>query len=322
MYYRLQFVWHSIAFSIRFKGLFLFLVVIPKFHVARMTRKDFIRACGLLGLSIPLDRFSTVNALREYSRPGKVIIIGAGAAGLSAGYLLKQKGVDFTIIEADAQFGGRMKINTAFADFPTPLGAEWISSENLDFSLLAENEKVLEHIKTADYLPNDEYWVWDNHKLLRGTLNTFIDKKFINSSWFDFFKTFVVPYIENTIAYDTKITAIDYTNTTILLKANQDVFVADKVIITTPLSILTSKDIRFSPALPERKRSAFDEVIYWDGFKAFFEFEQKFYPSFVDFVVMPETDGQVLLYDAAWGQKSEKHILGLFFSRYSRQKVW
>ncbi len=265
-----------------------------------------------MGLSIPFNGFSAINSLTAYSRPGSVIIIGAGAAGLSAGYLLKQKGVDFTIIEADSQFGGRMKINTSFADFPIPLGAEWISSENLDFNPLVENEKVLEHIKTADYLPDDEYWVWDNHRVLRTTLNTFFDKKFINSSWFDFFKTFVIPHIEDNIVYNTKITSIDYANTAILLKANQEVFVADHVIITTPLSILTSKDIRFSPALPERKLNALNEVIYWDGFKAFFEFEQKFYPSFVDFVVLPETDGQVSLYDAAWGQESRTHILGLF----------
>ncbi|MDN5213027.1 FAD-dependent oxidoreductase [Fulvivirgaceae bacterium BMA12] len=277
-----------------------------------MNRKDFIRACTLLGLSIPFNSFLTVKPHKKYSKPGRIIIIGAGAAGLSVGYLLKQRGVDFNIIEADSQLGGRMKINNSFADFPIPLGAEWISSENIDFSILADNEKVLQHIKTADYLPNDEYWVRVENKLLRNTLNTFIDKKFINSSWFDFFKTFVVPDIENNIQYDTKITSIDYSKTEVLLKADQEEFVADQVIITAPLSILKSKEISFSPTLPERKLSAFDKVTYWGGFKAFFEFEQKFYPAFVDYLIQPETNGQVSLYDAAWGQESEKHILGLF----------
>ncbi|WP_422858485.1 flavin monoamine oxidase family protein [Flagellimonas sp. S174] len=277
-----------------------------------MDRKDFIRACTLLGLSIPFNSFSTVKSPNQYSEPSKVIIVGAGAAGLSAGYLLKQRGVNFTILEADSQFGGRMKVNTSFADFPIALGAEWISSVHIDFSTLADTKKVLQQIKTADYLPNDEYWVWENGKLLRNTLNTFIDKKFINSSWLDFFKTFVVPNVENNIQYSTNITSIDYSKTEVLLKAGEEEFIADQVIITAPLSILKSKEISFSPTLPERKSSAFNKVTYWDGFKAFFEFEQKFYPSFVDYRIQPETDGQVSLYDAAWGQESGKHILGLF----------
>ncbi|MEM8508676.1 MAG: FAD-dependent oxidoreductase [Bacteroidota bacterium] len=277
-----------------------------------MNRKAFLRTCGILGLSIPFNGFSTLNTFKVASRPNRVIIVGAGAAGLSAGYLLKQKGIDFTIIEADTQFGGRMKINTSFTDFPIPLGAEWISSENLDFSPLAENEKVLERIKTANYLPNDAYWVWDNHKLLRSTLETYNDKKFINSSWFSFFKTFLVPSIESNIAFDTKITSIEYTNTEVVLKAKQHVFVADQVILTTPLSILKSKAIRFVPTLPKSKLNVLNKITYWDGFKAFFEFEQKFYPAFVDYTIQPKTDGQVSLYDAAWGQESKKHILGLF----------
>ncbi len=277
-----------------------------------MTRKEFLRACGILGLSIPFNGFSVVNALIAYSGPGKVIVVGAGAAGLSAGHLLKQRGLDFTIIEADTQFGGRMKTNTSFADFPIPLGAEWISSENIDFSILADNEKVLQRIKTADYLPNDVYWVWDNNKLLRSTLNTFTDKKFVESSWFDFFKNFVVPRVESNIQYNTRITSIDYTTNEVRLKSDEAEFVADRVIITTPLPILRSKEISFYPPLPSGKLNAFDKVNYWDGFKAFFEFEEKFYPSFVDYRIQPETDGQVSLYDAAWGQESEKHILGLF----------
>ena len=46
---------------------------------------------------------------------GKVIIIGAGAGGLSAGYLLAQQGTDFEILEASENYGGRIKINQEFA---------------------------------------------------------------------------------------------------------------------------------------------------------------------------------------------------------------
>ncbi len=41
-------------------------------------------------------------------KPGKVVVIGAGAAGLSAAYTLKKRGVDVIVLEAGDQIGGRM----------------------------------------------------------------------------------------------------------------------------------------------------------------------------------------------------------------------
>ena len=50
----------------------------------------------------------------------------------------------------------------------------------------------------------------------------------------------------------------------------------------------------------------------WSGFKAFFEFDEEFYPT----AVAPEDTetraGQRLFYDAAYGQRTDQNILGLF----------
>ena len=107
-----------------------------------MTRKEFIKICGLLGVVIPFQAScfsSNLFNLISSKFTGKVIIIGAGAGGLSAGYLLNQLGVDFEILEASSEFGGRMKINTDFADFPIPLGAEWIETKIEIFSEILNN---------------------------------------------------------------------------------------------------------------------------------------------------------------------------------------
>lgn len=61
---------------------------------------------------------------------GKVIIVGAGAAGLHAAYVLKSKGIDFQILEASANYGGRLAKITGFADFPIDLGAQWLHGKN------------------------------------------------------------------------------------------------------------------------------------------------------------------------------------------------
>lgn len=57
-----------------------------------MKRSEFIKMMGMLGLSIPFQ--SILSACKGYdsnsstSKPESVLIIGAGAAGMSAGYLL------------------------------------------------------------------------------------------------------------------------------------------------------------------------------------------------------------------------------------------
>ena len=56
----------------------------------------------------------------------KIIVIGAGAAGLTAGHLLEQRGIEFEILEAAPIYGGRVRKLEGFADFPIDLGAEWI----------------------------------------------------------------------------------------------------------------------------------------------------------------------------------------------------
>ncbi|WP_299364273.1 NAD(P)-binding protein, partial [Winogradskyella sp.] len=96
-----------------------------------MTRKEFIKVCGLLGISLPLQSVmsscssSNTNSSNNNS-PESVIIIGAGPAGMAAGYLLAQQGINFQIIEANPTFGGRIKHNTLFSDFPISMGGEWI----------------------------------------------------------------------------------------------------------------------------------------------------------------------------------------------------
>ena len=110
-----------------------------------MTRKEFLKICGLLGIIAPFNASCiTRSLLNNISNKfeGKVIIIGAGAGGLSAGYLLEQLGIDFEILEASSNFGGRMKINTYFADLPIPLGAEWIETNCEIFSEILNDDSV------------------------------------------------------------------------------------------------------------------------------------------------------------------------------------
>ena len=59
----------------------------------------------------------------------RVVVIGAGAAGLYAGWTLQDEGASVTILEASAVHGGRLRVLEGFADFPIELGAEEVHGE-------------------------------------------------------------------------------------------------------------------------------------------------------------------------------------------------
>jgi monoamine oxidase len=222
---------------------------------------------------------------------GKVVIIGAGAGGLSAGYLLNQLGVDFEILEASSQYGGRMKINTDFTDFPIPLGAEWLETNTNIFQEIVNDSSVQVNIETAPDNP---------------------DRKFVNSSWFSFFSEYVVTAISSKIRYNTIAESIDYSGEQVIINTQSGPYTADKVIVSVPLKILKESDISFLPNLPQEKQEAINNLEIWEGFKAFFEFSQNFYNNEYEFNINPASDGQKIYYNAALGQNTNKHILGLF----------
>lgn len=258
-----------------------------------MTRKEFIKLCGILGVSIPIEvsLSACIKDAMNIDFRGKVIIIGAGAGGLSSGYLLQQIGIDFEILEASSNFGGRMKINTDFADFPVPLGAEWLETGTDIFQEIVNDSAISVYVNTIPDAP---------------------DRKFVNYSWYNFFEDYIVPSISTQIRYNTKVQSIDYSDNQLVVKTQNGHYQADKVIISVPLKILQDGDICFIPPLPTYKLDAINDTVIWEGFKAFIEFSSNFYGEGYEFEIEPKSDGEKIYYNAAFGQNTDKNILGLF----------
>src|SRR6266545_2008126 len=87
----------------------------------RIKRREFLKqssfAVAALSISSHNKLLSTQESLQRRGPPKKVIIIGAGLAGLSAAYELTRAGHDVTILEARTRPGGRVfTLRAPFSD--------------------------------------------------------------------------------------------------------------------------------------------------------------------------------------------------------------
>ena len=99
---------------------------------------------------------------------GTVVIIGAGAAGMYAAQLLMDRKIDVTVLEATSLYGGRLRVQKEFFDFPLEMGADnVIGNDNIWYSTIEKSGFTLDEIpakplfsvdnkaQTADELSDD-----------------------------------------------------------------------------------------------------------------------------------------------------------------------
>jgi monoamine oxidase len=85
--------------------------------MSRINRRQFISRSAIAAAGITLARSSPFASIAINPVPKKIIIIGAGMAGLVAGYELSQLGHDITILEAQTRAGGRVQtLRDPFSD--------------------------------------------------------------------------------------------------------------------------------------------------------------------------------------------------------------
>lgn len=290
-----------------------------------MNRATFIRNSLALGIGWPLlssiltscetgSGIEAPNLQPNFS--GKVIIVGAGAAGMAAAYLLQRYGIDFQIIEAGSDFGGRVKRAEGIADFPIDLGAEWIHTNPTVLADIIDDPAIDANIDFVTYNPQT-YQAWHDGRLVNNNFarHFYSEYKFKNTTWYGFFERYIVPSFVDKLVLNQPITNIDYSGEQVRLTAiNNTTYEADRVIITTPIKVLQGDTITFTPELPTSKREAIDSIFMGDGLKVFIEFREKFYP---DLLVLGKflrsiSEGDQLFYDAAFRKDATRHVLGLF----------
>jgi monoamine oxidase len=287
-------------------------------------RRDFVRLCVILGITLPLigcddggeeaDQSDGSSDGSEQTDPSdrSVIVVGAGAAGLTAAHLLTRAGVEVKVLEASPIFGGRIRQLDDFVDFPIPLGAEWLHSDVGTLDRIIDDWAVEIDIETVGYRSDDTLGYYDGELTIEEA-GPSTDLKFVGATWFDFFDRFVVPGVADRLQFDTQVVSIDATGDQVVVTDQRGVTVeVDAVIVTVPVTVLRRREISFAPELSADKWAAIDGVDVWGGLKAFFEFDRAFFPTFLEFPDSDTDAGQRLYYDAAYGQDSSTHVLGLF----------
>lgn len=281
-----------------------------------MNRRGFLRALalaaggGALGCSDPwvglYDDF-------EVNFSGRVLVVGAGAAGMASAYLLDRYGIDFEILEAAPRWGGRVRREDGLGDFPIDLGAEWIHHDPSILASLVDDRTVDGSVDLVAYAPQSIHsWNGDRIRGLNVGRNYYHEYKFKRTTWYGFLEQYFLPTVANRLVLNSPVTTIDTSGAGVEVHSSDGtVRTADRLILTAPVKVLQEDLIAFVPELSSSKREAIQSVVVPEGLKAFFEFDRRFYPDLLlDGPLLSPNSYQKLYYDAAFGKDSSANILG------------
>ncbi len=217
-----------------------------------------------------------------------------------------------SLFEAAARHGGRIKTDVNFADFPIPLGGEWLHVEADELKRIVGDESVLIETEIVGYGSDATVGYFQDGEFSLGPSDD-TDLKFVGETWLTFFETYVLPSVTDQLQLETEIVTVDYSGPEVVLTDRSGgEHRGDAVLVAVPPKIIKDKAIKFVPDLPVGQREAFDAANIWGGMKVFIEFAERFYPTALVVADTNDNDGQKLYYDAAYGQRTATNVLGLF----------
>ncbi|MEL7026732.1 MAG: FAD-dependent oxidoreductase, partial [Pseudomonadota bacterium] len=250
--------------------------------------------------------------------PRRVIVIGAGAAGLTAAFHLQRAGVNVEILEASNRIGGRIRRLSGFADVPLDLGAEWIHDDpTILGQIVGEGADAL-GIETIEYRPQT-YGFWNNQKLRSFNMlrHAYAEVKFYDTTWYGFFERFVLPAVKEKIRLNAPVSSVRLTPSSAEVRTQSgQTHAADAIIVTVPISMLQRGRLSMDAPGMDARLSELRDVGFGVGFKVFMKFQERFYPDMLlegsRMAALSDSWNMKTYYDAAFRKPTDEHLLGLF----------
>ena len=288
------------------------------------------------------------------ARKQRVLIVGAGIAGLAAAQTLMRQGHEVLVLEARDRIGGRIWTSTRWPDAPLDLGATWIHgvkgnpltalaatidaatvSTSYESSIVYDTsgrplteaqeshleelqEQVAAALGTAQEQDEDQSvqsavetalnWgrlAPKDKRLVNFILNGSIEHEYAGSTaelsahWFDADAAFggpdalfvngfqeIIQLLAQGVPVELGQTVeqVAWAGRQVQVTTSTATHSADRVIVTLPLGVLKAGAVRFTPALPGRKRSAIAALGMGVLNKCYLRFATAFWPTAFDWL--------------------------------------
>jgi len=291
-----------------------------------ITRRQFLRRTALAAagaglIKTPLTRGAGTIILR--SPPKKVLILGAGMAGLVAAYELIQLGHDVTVLEARTRPGGR--VHTLREPFADGLYAEEGAARIPD-----NHDLTLKYVKTFD-LPLEPFYPsrLNAVRLDRGGRQEVPIDGFTQAMTDNFGEelggkperwrkikggTDLLPkafakHLDGKIHYGTPVVRIEQDANAARVAFSKagatQTLSADSVLCTIPFSVLRDIDL---PALSTRKRDAIKRTRYDAVSRVYLQTKNRFFEE-KGLNGFAFTSGAIEIWQPTWSQPGPRGIL-------------
>jgi len=316
-------------------------------------------ACGERQAEQPGER---QNGAVSASSKKRVVVIGAGLAGLAAAQELHKRGREVVVVEARDRIGGRIWTSSKWADMPLDLGATWIhgpkgnpltdvadqikakrfttsyrsrATYSNSGQVLGEAEEnrmdqfrnqintALKKAQNADddasirqviepliqELEQDS----EANRLINFIVNSEIEQEYAGSAetlsahWYDSSKKFsgddhlfadgfrLIPeFLSQGLSLELGqvVKEIHWQQAPVRVITEKTEFLADHVIVTIPLGVLQSGNVRFIPELPDQKQNAITKLGMGVLNKCYLRFDQAFWTNVDWLEYIPTNHGE------------------------------
>ena len=253
------------------------------------TRREFMLQGALAAAALPA--LLSESRAKSTGAPQRVIVVGAGLAGLSAAYELTRAGQDVRVLEAQSRAGGRV---LTFRDpFPDRLYAEAGATrihKSMDRTI---KYAKLFNLQLTSFYPTDDRFVrlrGGKREMVRWKrLASEVEKFAISleqaNQWFrieggnDQLPQAFARMLADKIIYNAPVVGIEQDSNGVRVRFSthgaQQTIPADRAICAIPATILTG--IEVSPPFSTAKRQTLEKLTYESASRVFLQCRERFW---------------------------------------------